>query len=232
MNYTEYKKKYGISTKSIAREVFFQNSDAMRIKKEKTAVINLEKIFNGVFRITYKKGFQAMSMRDLSKETGMSLGSLYAYFSSKESLLGIIQTQGQLVLKKNLEQAAKAHEDPREKLWAVIKAHVFLSELLGPWFYFTFMEARDLNPAGLKAVKSMEEYTQTILTDIFDQGEKGGVFKPGNHGLAASMIKAMQQDWYLKRWKYRQMKISVDSFAGHLVAMVASLCLVPDSTGL
>ena len=234
MNYKEFKKLYASSRWDIAREVFLENRDTIQIKKEKTAVANLEKIFNAVFRISYKKGFQAMSMRDLSRETGMSLGSLYAYFTGKEKLLGIIQTHGWSIIKINLKQVSTTHENPRAKLRNVIKTHIFLSEFFRPWFYFTFMEARNIKPTELKAVKSMEEYTQKILTDILVDGEKLGVFKADNHELTASMIKAMQQEWYLKRWKYQKLEVSVDQFADHLIDIVESFCLVrePAGTGL
>jgi hypothetical protein len=67
MEFKEFTKIYGISNQDISREVYRNNQDTIRIKKEITAVNNLEKIFNAVFYISYKRGFQAMSMRDLSK---------------------------------------------------------------------------------------------------------------------------------------------------------------------
>ncbi len=230
MDYKSFKKTYASSSRDIAREVFLENRDTIQIKKEKTAVNNLEKIFNAVFRITYKKGFQAMSMRDLSRETGMSLGSLYAYFTNKEKLLSIIQIHGWSVIKRELEQISTNRKNPRDKLDAVIKAHIFLSEFFRPWFYFTFMEARNIKPTELEAVKSMEEYTHNTLVDILVSGENQGIFKSGNHELTASMIKAMQQEWYLKRWKYRKLNVSVDQFADHLIDIVEAFCLVYTSS--
>ena len=221
MNYKEFKKLYAVSNQDISREVFHKNKDYIHIKKEKTAVNNLEKIFNAVFYISSQKGFQSMSMRDLSRQTRMSLGSLYAYFPGKKVLLDIIQTQGWSIVKKDLDQVASSHVNPHKQLRAVIKAHIFLSELFGQWFYFTFMEARNI-----EAVKSMEAYTQRVLTDILAKGEQQGVFKSMDHALTASMIKAMQQEWYLKRWKYKNLKIQVDQYADHLIKLVESFCLV------
>ena len=230
MNYTEFKKLYGARGRDIAKEVYLVNQGAMRIKKEKTAVANLEKILSAVFSITYKKGFQAMSMRDLSLKTGMSLGALYAYFPGKEELLAIIQDQGRVMVKETLSRFARAHDHPLEKLRAAIRAHIYLSELFRPWFYFTFMEARNLKPAGFEAVKAMEEHTQKILSDILELGEEQGVFKSGNHELTACMIKALQQEWYLKRWKYTKQKITVDAFTDHVLEMVEGFCLADDNT--
>ena len=62
-------------------------------------------------------------------------------------------------------------------------------------------------------------------------GEEQGIFKPNDHELTASMIKAMQQEWYLKRWKYRKLKVSVDQFADHLICLVEAFCLVPELIG-
>jgi len=226
MDYQEFKKIYGSSNLDIAREIFLHNRESIRIKKEKTATRNLEKIFSAVFKITYKKGFQALNMRALSEETGMSLGSLYAYFTNKDKLLEIIHTQGWAIIKKTFTEVSATGAGPQERLRALVKAHIFLSEFFRPWFYFTFMEARSIKPAEFAAVKSMEEYTQEILTDILVLGEKQNVFKPGNHELTASMIKAMQQEWYLKRWKYRKLNVSADQYAEHLISIIEAFCLV------
>ena len=77
----------------------------------------------------------------------------------------------------------------------------------------------------LKNVIALEEYTENILIEILEAGEKIGVFKKNKHLLTASIIKAMQQEWYLKRWKYTKRKISVDQYADHLLEMVESFCL-------
>jgi hypothetical protein len=34
----------------------------------------------------------------------------------------------------------------------------------------------------------------------------------------------MQQEWYLKRWKYKNLKISVDQYADHVIKLVESFC--------
>ena len=48
MEFKEFTKIYGISNQDISREVYRNNQDTIRIKKEITAVNNLEKIFNKV----------------------------------------------------------------------------------------------------------------------------------------------------------------------------------------
>lgn len=226
MNYNEFQTTITDTMQDICREVYLENQENIRIKKEKTAVKNFEKIFDSVFKISYFKGFQAMSMRDLSSETGLSMGALYGYFSSKDELLSIIQRQGRSMVKRVLGDFSEQHTDPFEKLCAAIKAHIFLSEMARPWFFFTFMEARNLSDKELKAAQSMESYTENVLVEILELGEEKAVFKKNDHRLTASLIKAMQQDWYLKRWKYKRRSVDVDQYAEHIVKFVESFCLV------
>ncbi|MBF0199714.1 MAG: TetR family transcriptional regulator [Desulfamplus sp.] len=222
MNYAEFKNILEIREENLYRDVYLENQDAIRIKKEATAVKNFEKIFNSVFEITYEKGFQAMTMRDLSCHTKLSLGALYGYFSGKEELLAIIHKQGNSMIRKIFGQFYDPQANPVEQLRTLIKAHMFLSESARPWFYFTFMEARNLTPTGREAVLSMEEYTENMLLEILEAGETEGIFIKRDHVMTASLIKAMQQDWYLKRWKYKKRGITVDTYTEYLIDFTIS----------
>lgn len=102
MNYLKFKKALSNYAKDFFNEDFFENRKNIRIKKESTVAKNLEKIFDATLTISNKKGFQAMSMRDLSRESELSMGALYSYFSSKEDLLKMLQSQRRAVTKKNL----------------------------------------------------------------------------------------------------------------------------------
>ncbi|MBF0201374.1 MAG: TetR/AcrR family transcriptional regulator, partial [Desulfamplus sp.] len=176
------------------------------------------------FDITYEKGFQAMTMRYLSSKTNMSLGALYSYFSCKDELLSIIQKQGSSMIRNIFEKFHNPDTSPRDQLITAIKAHLFLSESARPWFYFTFMEARNLAQKGLEAVLNMEQYTETMLVNILEAGQAKGIFKERDPLLTASIIKAMQQDWYLKRWKYKKRGISVDQYTEYVIAFTDSFC--------
>ena len=120
---------------------------------------------------------------------------------------------------------SEEHVDALEKLHAVVKAHLFLSEAAREWFFFAFMEARNMDRKAIVELQAMESYTEEILVDILKQGEKDGVFLKRDHLMTASIIKAMQQDWYLKRWKYALRKISVDKYAEHIMEFIESYCV-------
>src|SRR5947209_7475576 len=77
----------------------------------------LAKILVHATDVFYEKGYEGASMRDLSRESGMSLAGLYYYFESKERLLYLIQkhTFSTIVqrLKSRLENVSDAEQRVR-----------------------------------------------------------------------------------------------------------------------
>jgi len=227
MNYAEFKKLVNFSKRDICKETFAENREAIRVKKEKTVVKNLERIFDATLKISNEKGFQAMTMRDLSTETGLSAGALYSYFSSKDELLETLQRQGRTIVRRILEERVKAVRDPASKLRTAIRTHLYLSEAMQPWFYFSYMEAKNLTRSEREKAVTGELYTEKIFSDILKEGQDRGLFVPHDHVLTASLIKAMLQDWYLKRRKYSGRGVSVDRYAGMMVSFVEAYCRSP-----
>ncbi len=76
---------------TIYRLVFTTFANQIQVQREEIAVPNLEKIFNATFSLSSKQSFHAMSLRDLSRETGISMGGLYNYIGSKEELAQMIE---------------------------------------------------------------------------------------------------------------------------------------------
>lgn len=224
MNYSEFQKIIQYYRKSNAKEAITENRKDIRVKKEKTVTKNLQRIFESTLKIGNKKGFQAMSMRDLSDETGLSMGALYAYFTSKENLLVMLQRNGRDNFQKILEDCIEETAGPLENLQKLIKTHLFMSEAMQPWFYFTYMEGKNLKKSERKIAVEHEMHSDGVITKLLTEAENEGLVAQGNHTLTAALIKSMMNDWYLKRWKYAKMKITVDEYADQVINLVKSHC--------
>jgi len=84
----------------------------------------LELILRTSARIFAEKSFHSTSMRDISRETGVSLAGLYHYCKSKEELLFLIQDHCFGRVLERLEQRIKGITDPFEKLRIFIDNHL------------------------------------------------------------------------------------------------------------
>src|ERR1700734_1078605 len=71
-----------------------------------------------------KKGYEGASMRDLSRETGMSLAGLYYYFESKERLLFLIQKHTFTTILEKLKARLEGVNDPEQQIRIFILNHL------------------------------------------------------------------------------------------------------------
>jgi TetR/AcrR family transcriptional regulator, cholesterol catabolism regulator len=227
MDYQEFTRIAMVTMEDICRNFCRGRSASIKIKSEEVAVKNLVLIFNATLELSNEKGFQAMSLRDLSEKTGLSLGGLYAYFSCKDELLDNILMQGWLITTGVLTGQIAAINDPAEKLRAAIRTHLYLSELLQPWFYFSYMEAKNLPAKEIKKIIRAELFMEKIFIDILEEGVKKNVFTINKNDLilTASVIKAVLQDWYLKRWKYSHRRLSIDEYVRFVIDSIEKLIL-------
>ena len=226
MIYSEFKKMVNISKEEISGQILERNRDSIKVKKEEKVIENLIKIIDATLDICSKKSFQAMSIRDLSAASGLSRGALYSYFINKEELLILILSQGREIANRVLTQQIARGSSPLETLRLAIKSHIYLSEAMQTWFYFTYIEARSLPRDEQKRTIESELYTEKIFIDIINEGIAKKIFRNGNVILAASVLKAMLQDWYLKRWKYKNRKVSVDDYADFVIHVMESILLI------
>ena len=84
----------------------------------------LEFILRTSARIFAEKGYHSTSMRDISRETGVSLAGLYYYCRSKEELLFLIQDNCFGHVLERLEQRLSETSGGVEKLRLVIENHL------------------------------------------------------------------------------------------------------------
>lgn len=115
--------------------------------------------------------------------------------------------------------------DVRDKLFSAIKAHLYLSELMRAWFYFSYMEAKSLPAPEKRDAVAIELEIEDIFLSVIENGIEAGVYRPRNARLVASMIKALLQDWYLKRRKYRDQNVAVDDYAAFVRDVIESYLL-------
>src|SRR6185369_5014137 len=84
----------------------------------------LEFILRTSARIFADKSYHSTSMRDISRETNVSLAGLYHYCNSKEELLFLIQDNCFGRVLERLEKQLEEIKDPITKLGIFIENHL------------------------------------------------------------------------------------------------------------
>jgi len=208
----DFKRVAPVDASSVWPLLLERNAHRMTVKRPAAAMENLRAIVETTFRLANKVGFGAMTLRDLSRECGLSMGGLYGYIASKDDLAAMIEDMIRY-LAGEIPSWFAGRFTAAERLDATLRSHVYISELLQPWFYFVFLESRTLSESQRQVAKAAEMAVQdgfaTLVADA-------GVRDPAEAHLLSGHLIALVQDWYVKRWKYRQAKIGVDGFADSL----------------
>lgn len=220
--FADFRKASYIDADSVFELVLTRHSHRMTVRRASAAAENLRRIVDATFRIANKTGFAAMSLRDLSRESGLSMGGLYGYIKTKDDLAAMIEDVVRYSSTAIPTWFADWH-DPAERLEATLRGHIYLSELLHPWFYFVFMDSRVLSPWQKAVAKSADIHFQQELVQMLRAADLG-------HGADADLFAShclnLAQDWYVKRWKYAQMRVKVDDFADSVCAMIRRAAIV------
>lgn len=220
-SYKQFLKVFPYKDKVLYRTVFERHPDKIKLSKEKFAVNNLEKIFGATFQLVPKIGFQAMSLRDLSSETGLSMGGLYSSISYKENIAIIVKDIVALVCTELVHQA-NAEEDAKLALEQVIRGYLYTSTALQPWFYFLYFETRSLPLPEQEASKNIELEQVSEMSLLLDKIRNIESTSVSSEDIATMML-AMIQERYLKPWKYKNPVATIDDYAEHCLALLHRL---------
>ena len=137
-----------------------------------------------------KYGLKKTSVDELAKATGISKGSFYTFFNSKEALFLVIHEESESKLQEELIQKFELIKDPYERLRAFFKSSFQIIEedpLLRLVFNSKEMES-------LSWFMSSEEYEEhfhrdiSFLSDLIKHWQEQGIIRKVDVTAASYMI--------------------------------------------
>ncbi|TIS79257.1 MAG: TetR/AcrR family transcriptional regulator, partial [Mesorhizobium sp.] len=96
------------------------DSDLLDLRKGRPAAgqdpIKRAQIIEGARRVFIDKGFEAASMNDITREAGVSKGTIYVYFANKEELFEALIEEERGTIFKNMYEVLDHFDDLRKTL--------------------------------------------------------------------------------------------------------------------
>ena len=164
------------------------------------------------------KGYDAASMRDLSRATGMSLAGLYYDFESKEKLLYLIQKHAFETILAGLRKGLESVSDPEQRVRVFVQNHLeyFLANQKAMKVLSHEDEAlKNSYGAEVRAIK--REYYRICLGLVEDLMRARGVEFSGR--IAVLSLFGMMN------WIYTWHNPRVDADAGALASQMSEIFL-------
>jgi AcrR family transcriptional regulator len=227
VSFSSFRRSFQAEYDATWQRIYDRHRDAIRIKRLGVALPNLQKIISTTLEISNQSSFHSMSLRDLSRRADISMGALYSYIETKEQLSAMILGHVLFLVETVLVPPSEAGLTPKERLRWLLRTHIHLSELMQPWFFFAYMEAKTFDREGRRMAIDSELRTERLVAEYLAAGQAAGTFAAADPTMTASLVKPLLQDWYLKRWKYRQRKVDPDSYADCVIRFVEAASSAP-----
>lgn len=143
-------------------------------------------ILEGAKRVFMKMGFDAASMNDVTREAGVSKGTLYVYFANKEELFTAMIETERAAFVAALRVALEEHDDVEEGLYDFglsFISHVTDEKVITAMR--TVLGVRDRMPVLCQRFFNGPENLRTVLHDYLQRYVKAGKLKIDDLDLAA-----------------------------------------------
>jgi AcrR family transcriptional regulator len=151
-----------------------------------------------------ERGYHGVSIRDLTSDLGMTVGSVYSHFPSKEALLFELIRFGHEAHQTAVRDGVLgAGADPAKQLYDGVYANVAFQATYPMVTIVANNEMHALTPEHQVQIATLRRDTGTLLIAAMERGHREGVFDCPDPWLAMSAIGAMGirvASWFRPQW--------------------------------
>ncbi|MEO0361247.1 MAG: TetR/AcrR family transcriptional regulator [Pseudomonadota bacterium] len=146
-----------------------------------------------------RRGYAAVSMREIASEVGVGAGALYNHFATKQELLADLMAAHLEALIAAWDDSEEAAAPPREALAAFARFHMRYHWDKADAVFVSYNELRSLEPANFARVEALRSAYEGRLAGILAAGAASGAFHAPEPKIAAMSVIAMLTgvtQWY------------------------------------
>ena len=189
------------------------------IKNESLVKRRRQQIFEAVVKLISKKGYHRTTLREISKESGIALGNLYDYISTKEDILYIIQEKATQSVMQAISKDNEGNFNPVEKLERLINSELDAMNKYQDLIMIIYQESHAMFKETLHSLLRSERNHVEQYEKVIREGIKEGFFKPLNVRMLANMIKMLIDTCVIKRWDLKR-KVSMEEMRQGILDVV------------
>jgi TetR/AcrR family transcriptional regulator, cholesterol catabolism regulator len=151
---------------------------------------DIDKILATAARLFRERGYDGTSMQDIASEVGILKGSLYYHIKGKEELLLMLLRLSVEDVLTSIQTAARAGNNPREKLRDVIRAELLAMARHQDEIVIALNERGRMRHI-LKEINRRANAADQVLRDIIEDGIRDGMWQGSNYPLSFFAIRGI-----------------------------------------
>lgn len=190
-----------------------QNTIESRVKDKKLIDIRRKEIVSASVELFVKKGFHQTTVREIAKESGMSMGALYDYIRTKEDVLFLVCDHIHTSVGKKLKDSLASDESSLENLKKAISGYFHIIDEFQNYMLLLYQETKSLSKEARKYVFTAEKELTSIFEEILKMcvQEKSVRIDSKQTKVVANNIMVLGHMWAFRRWVLYS-EYSIDSY--------------------
>ncbi|MBN2137676.1 MAG: TetR/AcrR family transcriptional regulator [Sedimentisphaerales bacterium] len=168
-------------------------------RKEREKLQHREEILDAALRLFSEKGFHNVSVQEIAEEAEFSVGTLYNFFASKESLFAGLMSSCAKRISEILVPILDEKTDERGKISNFIHAHKQIIESYASSIRLYLSQdvcsVLTVRPDVEPEADAVRDTIQQKLSSIFKSGVRKGVFKEMDPRAASLSLSAMLESF-------------------------------------
>jgi len=202
-----------------------------KIKNEELIDRRRKQIIDGAIKVFNAKGFHKATVREIAKEAGLTMGSLYNYIASKEDIIHIVYDYITRVLREEMSEAIAGIEDPEERLKAALYQNLNAVYKNQEIIMFIYKESASLDKKSLHTVLARETEYIELFEGLLRERFKGQDVNEERLRLAADLLPYIPVIMTFRRWSLKRRFESMDNvMEGILDFVVQGIESIPKKT--
>ncbi|WP_164667553.1 TetR/AcrR family transcriptional regulator [Virgibacillus doumboii] len=167
--------------------------DVQLVEKRRNQMIK------GAMKLFKEKGFHRTTTREIAKESGFSIGTLYEYIRTKEDVLFLVCDAIYVQVKERLEASIDLEQPSVTNLAKVIESYFYLIDEMQDEIVIMYQEVKSLKKDTKEYVLQKERDMVGMLENVIASCLPQKISKQ-DAALLANNIFVQGQMWGFRRW--------------------------------
>ena len=189
------------------------------VKNKSLVLKRRQQIFEAVVKLFSKKGYHRTTLREISKESGITLGNLYDYIITKEDTLHFVQEKAIQAVMKAISKGGEGDSSPPEKLKRLIISELDAMNQYQDLILIIYQESHSMSKELLHSLLGSERNHVRQFEKVIREGIRKGFFRSTNVRMTANMIKMLIDAWVIKRWDLKG-KVTLEEMRRGILGIV------------
>ncbi|MGH9426759.1 MAG: TetR/AcrR family transcriptional regulator [Terriglobia bacterium] len=182
-----------------------------QVMDEKRLLEGKERISTAAANLFLSDGYHKTSVREIAQKAGVSVGSVFNYFTSKEAilfyLLSHVQSETVAILQEQRVEFARRKSEgaaPQELFLLVYEIYVRRYDELRRYIILAYQELKSLTVSERRRLLEGDERIQHFLEEVITWGVEQGAFPAGEIDLKVHCLIVLAQAWAVRHWALKR----------------------------